>query len=85
MLQIIKNIHKFIFEFIFEFTSGLKIVWITIFLKYPCNKCIVKSCCTEKCNDLLLYINIKKLKIFAWSIVFGTCVFITTIITTIFL
>ena len=59
----------------------------TIFIKNPCKKCLVRACCTIRCEDKLSYNCLAGWngmgfqKICAYTIMFSVCVLIYSITT----
>lgn len=69
-----------------ELKCGLKYIFITLVIKNPCKKCLVRACCTEICNDKKYYLSfcdidksISLNRICVLSIIFGLITLIFSI------
>ena len=61
-------------------------LWQSLWLKDPCNKCLVKACCSEKCeiviaidNFLFPHDTITEKKRMAWVVIISILVSISSI------
>jgi len=67
--------------------SSLWELWQSIWLTNPCDKCLVKACCNEKCeiviaidNFLFPHETIKEKKYMAWLVIVSCFVSITFLV-----
>jgi len=78
---------------VLDFKDGLVMIIGNLFLKDPCNKCLVRPCCTEQCehkihviNMMLPYKSLLESKIMAgwtlFTLIISTLAFISVIFET---
>jgi len=87
-MKILNNIKEFILELLELFGIGIRNMWRIIFVKDPCKKCIVKSCCSELCDKKIYFngvihpaSNVLEAKILAWVVLISLVGDIAVLIT----
>lgn len=87
----ISNIKEFIKDTSYLFKEGFLHIIITLRAKDPCKKCLVKACCSERCEHRTYYLNFCNRdggiifeRICAYAVIFSCIMIIVAIFTTIF-
>jgi len=87
----IASFNDFIIDSSHLFKEGFLNIIITLFARDPCKKCLVRACCSERCEHKTHYSNFCNRdggiifeRICAYSVIFSCIMIIVAIFTTIF-